>query len=364
MRWRHFDWALLLTTLALLAFGLVNVASTAFDMRSELYRGYLFRQMIWVVLGLGVFCVCQLVSYTRIERFVWLGYALCLLLVVATLFMPPIKGARRWIRVGPIPFQPSEPMKLMLILALARVLKHCEPGKGLRALLPALALTAVPLLVIAKQPDLSTSMTLLPVLGAMLFVAGARREHLVRLVLLGLCVAPLGLMMLKPYQRERLQTYFAGGQLTRQQQLDQAYQAIQAEIAVGSGGVLGKGWRQGTQVQSGFVPEPHNDFIFCVIAEEWGLAGSAALLALYGLLIGCCLGAAQTTREPFGQLVATGVAALIATQVICHVAINVRLFPVTGLTLPLVSCGGTSLVTTMAGLALVSNIRLWHTPTL
>lgn len=364
IRWRHFDWLLLLAVIGLVSFGLVNVASTAWDPVDERFRGYLTRQIFYAVIGLGVFLCAHLVSYQHLERWAYPLYGLGLVLLFTVFFMPARQGARRWITIGPIPFQPSEAMKLFVILALARTLKHLRSTDRLTDLAPVLVLTGIPLLMIAKQPDLGTSLTLLPTMLAMLFVAGARSRHLGQLMLAGALMIPIGLLFLKPYQKERLNTWLSHGSLTRQQQLDQAYQSIQAEIAVGSGGVFGKGWRQGTQNSHGFVPDRHNDFIFCVICEEWGLLGAVLLLAAFALLLSCLLGVVGAVREPFGQLLAVGVATMIATQVVMHCAINVQLFPVTGLTLPLISSGGTSLVSMLFAVGLVSNVRLWSPATL
>lgn len=364
MRLAHLDLVLVLATLAILAFGLANVASAAWDERSELYRGYFERQVYWVVLGTGLFVCAQVASYARLERWSYAAYAVGLALLVLVLFMPEVKGARRWIRLGPIPFQPSEPVKLFIVLALARMLKHRDLATGTSALAAPVVLVATPMALILRQPNLSTALTLVPILVAMLYVAGARWRSFAHLCLLVVLVAPVGILFLKPYQQERITTFFMKSSLTKEQQQDQAYQAIQAEIAVGSGGVFGKGWCAGTQNRYGFVPDRHNDFIFCVVAEEWGLAGSTALLAAYGLVVASCLGTATVVRDPYGQLVSVGVAAMIATDVVLHVGINAQLLPVTGLTLPLVSSGGTALVTTLLALAIVANVRLWHAPTL
>jgi rod shape determining protein RodA len=364
MRWREVDWLLLLMMLALLAFGIINVASTAYVAAEQRYQGYLLRQCCYAVLGLGIFACMHWISYQRLERLAYLLYWVGLLLLICVFFMPANRGSRRWITLGPVPFQPSEPMKLLLVIALARILKHQRTTTRLTDLFPALALTAVPMLLIARQPDLGSALTLVPIACSMLYVAGARTQHLGQLALVGLMLMPFGVLLLKPYQLERIRTYLAQGELTRQQQLDQAYQSIQAEIAVGSGGVFGKGWRQGTQNVYGFVPDRHNDFIFAILAEEWGLLGATLTLGGFLVLVCSLLGTVTAVREPFGQLIATGVAAIVATHVIVHVAINTQLFPVTGLTLPLISSGGTALIVTLVALAIASNVRVWAPPSL
>jgi len=359
LRLRHFDWLLFGVLLCLLAIGVANVASTAYSARTGEYSGIVYRQICWVALGLGVFFLVQLAPYRKLEQWAYVLYGLGIVLLAVVFLMPATKGAQRWIPLGVINLQTSEPMKLFLIIALANYLKHREM-KRFSELLPAIALVALPLLMIAKQPDFGTAVTLLPVAGVLVFAAGARVKHLLLILILGVNSIPLVYLCLKPYQKERVRTFLLRDQLTKQQKMDQAYQSIQAEIAVGSGGVFGKGWRKGTQNRYRFVPDRHNDFIFSILAEEWGFAGGVVLLLLYGFLILTCLGIAEAARDPFGKLLAVGMVGLLATQLLTHVAINVQLFPVTGLTLPFVSYGGTSMLTCMIAIGLVMNVRIWR----
>ncbi len=356
---KHFDWLLFFVVVCLLLIGVANVASTSYDAKSASYTGLIYRQVCWVVIGIVLFFLLQLINYRELERWSYVLYIGGLLLLVIVFFMPAAKGARRWIPLGFMKLQPSELMKLFLVIAVANYLKHREMAR-FSNILPVIGLGALPLVMIAKQPDFGTAVTLVPVLGMLLFAAGARIKHLLLIVVIGVNCVPLVYLGLKPYQKERVRSWLLREQLSRQEKMDQAYQSIQAEIAVGSGGVFGKGWRKGTQNRYRFVPDRHNDFIFSVLAEEWGFAGALVVLLLYGFMILTCLGIAEAAADPFGRLLVVGMVALLATQVVTHVAINIQLFPVTGLTLPLVSYGGTSMLTCMAALGAVMNVRIWR----
>jgi len=348
------------------------------------------RQLVWYALGIGAGMVLCLLDYHTLARWSFVAYWAAIFFLVMVL-IPHVGsmrfGARRWIDSGPFQFQPSEFAKLAFILATAHFLSR--PPDELRQ--PAnfwkgIGLMLLPFALILKEPDLGSALVLLPTGLVMMFVAGTPKTFLLRLAgtvgllavlfLADVLFAPTGRwqISMQPYQRDRLLVYFgrdythfappkatpAELQRLRQQQLDDEYNVRQALISVGSGGLAGKGWRQGTQNALGYLPRTvaHNDFIFSVIAEEEGFVGSVMVIALYAVVLFTGLRIAGQARDRLGKLVAVGVVTLIFSHVFINIGMNIRIMPVTGVPLPLLSYGGSSVLCSLIALGLMQNIYI------
>jgi rod shape determining protein RodA len=297
------------------------------------------------------------IDYRTLERYAYPLYGLVLVMLLLVPFLGVAGGgSRRWLRLGWLSVQPSEPIKLMLVVALARYFnRSASPrGFGLERLALPLALTGVPALAILLQPDLGTAAILLALFVTMVLVAGLRVVPFAGLIAAGLAFVPLAWGHLKPYQRQRILTFFN----PENDPLGAGYHVIQSKIAVGSGTLWGKGFLHGTQNQLNFLPEEHTDFIFSVFAEEWGFVGTAALLTLYGAAVLRGLTIAGRARDPFGALLSCGVTATVFWQVVVNVGMTTGLLPVVGIPLPFFSYGGSSLMTLLIGTGLVMNVQM------
>lgn len=348
----HIDWLLIGAILALCAVGLAMI----FSITGGFTRLY-WTQVYALVIGLAAMCVAMLIDYRTLadkSHVIYIG--LVLLLVAVLLVGSRQMGAQRWLDLGFFNLQPSEFAKIALALVLAKML-----GETRRAvlsnneLLLAAVLTAIPLLLIARQPDLGTAVTLLPVVLVVTFAAGLPVKYLGAVAIVAVLSAPLAWhFALEDYQKERIETFLNPEQDPR----GAGYQQIQARITVGSGGPWGKGFRQGTQGQLRFLPVAHNDFIFSVLAEEQGFVGVIAVLGLYLFVILRALEAAKLAKDRLGAYLVLGVLATFTFQVIYNVTMSAGLAPVKGLTLPLMSYGGSSLIATLAGFGLILNVRM------
>jgi rod shape determining protein RodA len=310
--------------------------------------------------ALGVATLAALVllsvDYRTLARWASWGYGLGLLTLLAVLVAGRAAlGARRWISLGPVGFQPSELFKLALIGTLATYLASREthrPGWD-RVLVPlALALPAIGLIV--KQPDLGTALTLVPVTLALVLVGGARWRDVAILTGSGLAVLPAFWFLLRDYQRERLLVYVDPSR----DPLGTAWNVIQAKITIGSGQLWGKGLFGGTQSRLAFLPERHTDFVFAAFAESWGFVGTVGLLTVYVLLVLRGFEVAATARDALGCLIATGATVLLASQALINLGMVTGLLPVVGIPLPLVSYGGSALLTAVGAVALIANVRM------
>ncbi|MEZ5416998.1 MAG: rod shape-determining protein RodA [Vicinamibacterales bacterium] len=348
----HLDWPLLVAVLATAIIGIVLIYSATGGATREYWT-----QIYATLLGLGALGVCLAVDYrTLVDKAHWLYLGLVILLLGVLLFGAVRGGSRRWIDLGVFNLQPSEFAKAGLALLLAKLLgdaRRSEPSS--QDLFLAAALTAVPLLLIARQPDLGTAVTLLPVLGAVVFAAGLPVRYLGIAAVVAVVSAPVAwVFALQDYQKERIVTFLDPEQDAR----GAGYQQIQARITVGSGGVLGKGFMKGTQGQLRFLPVAHNDFIFSVLAEEQGFVGVIVALALYLFVISRSLDAARLSKDRVGAYLVLGVLASFTFQVIYNITMSAGLAPVKGLTLPLLSYGGSSMIATLAGFGLILNVRM------
>ncbi|MDZ7799493.1 MAG: rod shape-determining protein RodA [Trueperaceae bacterium] len=337
------DPSLPVLVLLLLGGGLLTLSSAA-------PGGEFMRQLTFLGVSAMIVAVVLWVGKRRILRLVPHLYVLSLTLLVAVqAFGTRVNGAKSWLYVGPLPgFQPSELAKIALILALAMAL-HDRPIRGLRGYLAPLALMLPPFALVLIEPDLGGALVIAAIGAAMLLMRGLPWRHLAAFALVFAVAVPTVVWPnLAPHQRERMVSFMHPGE----DPLGSGYQVIQSTIAIGSGGLTGKGWGQGTQSQLGFIPYRQTDFIFSVLAEEGGFVAAATLLVLYGLLFWRLVSMAGECPFERDQFVILGVLTLIGVQVLINVGVALGMAPVTGLTLPLVSYGGSSLVTTLTALAL------------
>ena len=350
---QNVDWPLLGATVGLV---ILSASTLATLQVGRAGGGVALRQLAWFAVGTLALLVIASIDYRRLVQAAPLLYAIGLAALVAVfVFGRTVSGARRWLLVGPVSVQPSELFKICFVLmAVWLVTSRWGQPVGRAALVLAAPLIVVPAVLILKQPDLGTALLLLPVLIALLVAAGMPLRLLGGLVLAGLAVAPLAWYFLKDYQRERILVFLD----PLRDPLGSAYNVIQAKIAIGSGQLLGKGVAGATQSRLAFLPERHTDFIFAVFAETWGFVGCLVLLTCYALLLVRGFDIAASTREPVGRLVALGVTALVATQVLVNVGMVTGLLPVVGIPLPLMSYGGSSMVVSMMALGLLLSVRM------
>jgi rod shape determining protein RodA len=350
--YHHVDWGLLIAVLTLCAVGLAQIYSATGG-----WTGIVQTQMYGIVIGIIALLVMLSIDYRSLADKSHLIYVAILGLLLYVLLFGAVRGgSRRWIDLGSFNIQPSEFAKATLALVLAKFFGESRRGVVTRVdLLVAAGLTAIPLLLIAQQPDLGTAATLVPVAFAVVYVAGMPMRILGALALVALLAAPIAWKFaLQDYQRERISTFLDPSQDAR----GAGYQQIQARITVGSGGPWGKGFTEGTQGQLRFLPVAHNDFIFSVLAEEQGFAGVIVVLGLYLFVILRSLESAQLAKDRLGAYLVLGVLASFTFQVIYNITMSAGLAPVKGLTLPLMSYGGSSMIATLAGFGLVLNVRM------
>lgn len=352
---RDFDWLLLAFVLAICALGVLEIYSTTWGTK---YGGVHIKQMYWIMGGLVLMFLVSLLDYqVLLENSHWLYVASILSLVAVILFGRKYLGARRWIQLpGGQHFQPSEWMKVVLILAMARYFsEESDQGATLADVVKAGLIAAVPMVLVLKQPDLGTALTYVPVAVMALFLGGMQFRHAAIILLVAGVLAPtVWHYGLKPYQKTRL-TIFLHPEADVQKG---GYQLDQSKIAVGSGGIWGKGVRKGTQTQGSFLPEPHTDFIFAAWCEEHGFVGAMFMLLLYFMVLMRLVHNAQTAPDRAGGFVVMGVVAVLIFHILVNIGMVVGFMPVTGIPLPLMSYGGSSLLFIFLALGIVMNIRM------
>lgn len=354
---RRLPWLLLATAAALAWLGWLGIARAEYQAGSS--GAFARRQIVWCVLSLVAMLTVTVPSYRVLCRWTYAVFAAVLLLLVLVYFWPAVHGVHRWMRIGPLSLQPSEFAKVAYVLAMARWLMYAENYRSLRGLLAPLALTMVPVLLILREPDLGTALVFVPVLFAMLYAAGARRRDLSIVVVAGLMLLPVLWSQMSREQRSRI-TALAQQAGAGEKPTDDGYQLFQSKRVMAMGGWWGS-VVQGEVPSASHayhLPEAHCDFVFSILRERFGICGAAAVLALYGVVLWCILQTAATCREPFGRMVAVGIAALIAVQVVINTGMTVGLVPITGMSLPLVSYGGSGLLAHAVALGLVLNIAL------
>jgi rod shape determining protein RodA len=356
LSFRDFDWPLLGMVLILCTLSVFEIYSATLHTK---YTGFHTKQIFWIAAGLVAMFLFAKIDYHKLIDFVPWAYGICLVALVAVLAVgQKVLGARRWIKLGPMHFQPSEWVKLILILAVARYFANLG-GRSLtwKDIFKAFALVGVPLLLVLKQPDLGTSLTYTPILVAGLFLGGINlRQSLILTTAALLLVGGVWSSgkLLKPYQKARLTSFLNPDNDPK----GTGYQIRQSLIAVGSGGIWGKGAAKGTQTQGDFLPIPHADFIFAAFGEEHGFVGALFVLLLYFFILMRLIQNAQTAADLSGSLIIMGVVAVLTFQIAVNVGMVIGFMPVTGIPLPLMSYGGSSVLFTFLALGAAMNVRM------
>jgi cell division protein FtsW (lipid II flippase) len=346
------------------------------------------KQAVFAVLSVFAFIAVNLVHYRRLGSASYWIYSFVLVLLALLLFSryavelpfaPPRQGVHRWIVLRPnLPrIQPSELCKLAYILALAWYLRYRSNYRSIRALIGPFAVTLLPMILILPEPDLGTVLLLMPTLFVMLFIAGAKVKHLAIIIFLALLVSPLLWTKMNNYQRIRISSVvlqnewfqekaaenpklgniLVGKDFTRKEwESDWGYHLIRSKYAVAAGGLNGQGFRKGAFIKYNFLPERHNDFIFATIAHQWGFLGCVFLIFLYCIILYCGLEIAAHNTDPFGRLLATGIVVMFSLEIVVNICMTLGLMPITGLTLPLVSYGGSSLLVSIASIGILHNV--------
>ncbi len=361
----HFDWTLFISIAALAVIGVINLYSATSVARGTHSEDYI-QQIYWLVGGGILATIAAAIDYRHYER---LGYGLYLggvvLLLLVFILGREIRGSSRWIYIGSYSFQPSEFMKLFLVIALAKYL-HDDPkseGRTLKELIVPTVIAAIPTALVLLQPDLGTALILILVFVSICTLTRIQTRSLVWLGVATGIVAPVFWSYgLRGYQNERINAWLNPNENI----LGYNWDPRQARIAVGNGGWFGQGFMKGSQNQFLFLHEQHSDFPFPVFAEEWGFVGSMALVALYGFVVLWCLRVASSAKDRFGAVLAVGVASIIFWHAVFNLGMATGLLPVVGVTLPLFSYGGSSVMTMLIGVGLVMNVsvrRFYASPT-
>ncbi len=353
----NFDWTLLCLVLTISLIGLFNIYSAGHSLDDFKQETLYLKQLQWIILGLFCMGITLCVDYRYVGRFAYVIYSLSIaLLIMVSLYGYTTHGSQRWISIGGFFFQPSELVKLSIILALAKYFDNhaSEKRYSLRELLFPFAIVMIPFLFILKQPDLGTALILLILFTSITLFVGVQWKSALVAAVSTIILTPIGWFFMKDYQKERLLTFFD----PEGDPLGSGYHIIQSIIAVGSGGILGKGYMKGTQTQLKFLPVQQTDFVFSVFAEEWGFLGGLVLMILFLILILWCLKTALHARDLLGMLISFGVTMLLFWEVFINIGMVLGLLPVVGIPLPLFSYGGSSMVVLMAAIGLVMNVSM------
>jgi rod shape determining protein RodA len=353
---QHFDWTLLALVLGICAVGIINIYSAGFSVGERHIPLYL-KQVQWVLLGLFCMMIVFFVDYRVISETAYVIYGISIaLLAVVFLYGYTTHGSQRWISLGGFSFQPSELMKLTIIIALARYFDDHKSNESytLRELFIPLLIVLVPFILILRQPDLGTALIVIIISVSMVFFIGVNWKSFIISLSGCLILLPLGWHFLKDYQKERLFTFIHPDS----DPLGAGYHIIQSMIAVGSGGIFGKGFLQGSQTQLKFLPEQPTDFVFSVFAEEWGFIGALVLIVMFLSLILWGLKIALHSRDLLGTLLAFGITALMSWEVFINIGMVLGIIPVVGIPLPFLSYGGSAMVILMTAIGLLMNISV------
>ncbi|UCD29356.1 MAG: FtsW/RodA/SpoVE family cell cycle protein [Planctomycetota bacterium] len=396
--WR--GWGLLLPVIPLSLLGVITIQAVSGLDHTGGLTADVKKQIVYILVSLGVMAVAIRIGYYRLGRWSYPLFILCLVLLVLLAFgrwlpewlTPEIRRSRRWIRIGPlIRIQPSELMKIAYILALAWYLRFRSNYRTFRGLVAPFTLTLIPMGLILSQPDLGTVLLFLPILFVMLYAAGAKGKHLAVIIMMGIFCLPLFWLKIESYQRLRLagvvlqndglREYlrkppkYLKNRPTRwdcfrpsdtdvadwQSELDEwtvrkGFQLMRSKAAVGSGGLTGRGWVKNIFVKYELLPEMHNDFIFAVISCQWGFLGVLIVILCYVAIVTIGFDLATMTNDPFGRLVAVGLSTLIGVQALINLCMTVGLGPITGVTLPFVSQGGSSMLSSLLSIGLLISV--------
>lgn len=341
---------------ALNLIGMINLYSATHGLFHRDKTELFWMQGVWLTAGWLIYFGVTLLDYKIFVRMSYILYTINLAALLAVDVIGKVSlGAQRWLDLGFFRYQPSETMKLIMVLVLARILvqRDVHKGMGVKELFWPVLLSLIPFALLVKQPDLGTALLLVAILGTMFLFVGVRKFILIFSAIVGIVAAPIIWNFgLKDYQKNRVLTFLSPGRDPR----GTGYNSIQSKIAVGSGRILGKGFRKGTQSQLEFLPERHTDFIFSVLSEEHGFIGSSVTLGLFVVMYLMAIRIAMQARDKIGALVVVGVLAYMFWHVFVNMGMVIGLLPIVGVPLPLISYGGSSLMSTMLGLGLISSV--------
>jgi len=353
--WRRFDYVLFAVTGVLVVFGILMIRSATMDAVSADLISRVPDQIQYALIGTVLMFVLAFIDYRMLGSLhIWLYLLLVIMLIlVLTVGTVGDAGARRWLNLG-ILIQPSELGKIIIIITLGHFLaQRYEQMDRLSTVMGSLVHISIPVLLIFLQPDLGTTIVFVVLWATLIWAAGLRMQHIALFLLAGLLATPFLWSQMEPYQRQRITQFIAPEEDDTQ---GSTYNIRQAAISIGSGGLVGKGYANGSQTQLRFLRVRHTDFIFSVIAEEFGFVGGVGVMALIGVVIMRILHGARTAVDPLGSMICYGVASIIFFQTVVSVGMNLGMLPVTGLTLPFISSGGTSLLATLAGIGLAQSV--------
>jgi len=352
-----FDWPLFILTISITLVGVLFIYSATFSSESEYLRTIYLRQVEWMFYGIIIMILCASVDYRFFERSSYLFYLLLLFLLASVLLHSrAIAGSQRWISFAGFNIQPSEFAKVILILTLARFFNDKRESRaiGFKGLFLPTIIALIPAGLIAKQPDMGTAVVIAFIFVSMAFVAGIRKKTIIIITTAGVVMVPLLWFSLKTYQKNRILAMLD----PTTDPLGIGYHIIQSKIAIGSGGVFGKGLFAGTQSKLNFLPEKHTDFIFSVFSEEVGFAGATILLILYLFLLLRMVDTISKSADKGGSLIAVGGTAMLGFHIFYNVAMTVGITPIVGIPLPLFSYGGSSLVTNYAIIGMLLSVSM------
>lgn len=354
---------ILLVALIIVSLGLLSIYSSTYQKEGRLWQDIFKKQVLWIVFGLALFVLISNFSYRWLWDVTYVLYILMLIFLLLVFALGVVRlGAQRWLKIAWFNFQPSEFAKLIIVIFLSRYFSRKSAGdfsllsgkfgifQGL--ILPFMSV-AIPIGLIIEQPDLGSGMMIFFLFLSFLYLTNVKLKYVFIFLFISLLPVPFLWQFLRDYQKERLLVFLN----PNIDPLGAGYTIIQSKIAIGSGGIFGKGWLLGTQSQLRFLPESHTDFIFATFTEEWGLLGSMLLLFLYYLLIREGFQIARRTHDYFGKLLAYGISLMLCIQVFINISMNLGLAPVVGLPLPLMSYGGSSILVTFVSLGILVSIN-------
>lgn len=353
---KNIDYFFLFTVMCLLISGWFVLYSASYQESLNTGIDFTQKQFVWIGIAVFVFLICLLIDYHFFINISFILYGIVIgLLLVVLLFGGAKYGAKRWISISGFTLQPSEIAKLAVILAVVKYLVwDIENRRNIKYIIFTGLIISLPLFLIFKQPDLGTTLIFVPTVFVMLFVAGMRWVYVVTVFLVTIVSMPMAWNFLRPYQKARVLTFFN----PESDPLGTGYSIIQSKIAIGSGGIIGKGWFGGTQNRLNFIPERHTDFIFSVVGEEWGFIGTVIVIFLFFVVAASGFNVARKAPDVSGKFLAVGLITLFTVQVSVNIGMTIGLLPVTGIPLPFMSYGGTSLVVTMGMMGLLQNIYM------
>src|SRR3989338_5668589 len=351
----HFDWVVFLVTIFLCLIGILNIYSAALmDSDNNLYE----KQLIWFSIGLALMILATLVNYIHLERLAYPIYIIAIILLISTILTGRTAGgAKRWLSIGFASFQPSEFAKIAIILILSKyfsAIKIPFRGLSLKELIVPSVIAFIPFILIIKQPDMGTAVIIFLIFASMVIFAKVRLKLLIGITAISLPLIPIAWHFLKDYQKARLMSFLD----PTLDPLGTGYHIMQSKIAIGSGGIIGNGFTNGTQGQLRFLPEHHTDFIFSVLAEEWGFIGSFIVLILYFVLVLWGLNIAQNAKDRLGAFLAFGVSFMFLWHILINIGMVTGMMPVVGIPLPFMSYGGSFLISSMIGAGILANVSM------